>query len=226
MSDTSMNNISINNSPTLSQHGTRKDYVDGKFNNAVLTGNATVPTGSKLLLIDAPTLSTHASNKQYVDTKFSSPRTILSALTYVNELVGGGVLPSTPTTTNTTTFSEFNFTGATLITPALSGFTLVSAGVFQYTGTDTRVFNFNIDIGVVTAVADQLVQMVLLNGSNNVIQPTLSQFYTSTTDKNGGSSVNLTLSLSTNDIIKIGVRTPRQVTTLTIENYKLQIIEN
>jgi hypothetical protein len=225
MSDTSMNNISINNSPTLAQHGTRKDYVDGKFNNTTLTGSANVPTGSSLSIVDAPTLSTHATNKQYVDTKFTSPRTILSALTYVNELAGGGTLPSTPTTTNTTTFSEFNFTGATLIT-SVNGFTLVSAGVFQYTGADTRVFNFNIDIGVVTAVADQLVQVVLLNGSNVVIQPTLSQFYTSTTDKNGGSSVNLTLSLSTNDIVKVGIRTPRQTTSLTIENYKLQIIEN
>jgi hypothetical protein len=172
------------------------------------------------------------TNQAYINfnpnsnTIYTSPRELSNIMTYVNELPGSGVLPSVVSPTAQVAFSQFVFTGATLITPTPLNFTVLSPGVLRYDGTETRWFNINIEIGVVSAAADQVVQMVLLDAVDAVIPATLSQFYTSTVDRNGGTSVNITLQLSNLNQIKIAVRTPRAATSLTLENYKLQVIEN
>ena len=185
-----------------------------------------IPTATTLEITDLPLLDTNATNKLYVDNKFSSPRVPSNIMTYVNELPGNGTLPSVPTPTAQVAFSQFLWTGSTLITSTPLNFTVVSPGVLRYDGTDTRWFNINIEIGVVSAAADQVVQVVLLDAVDAIIPASLSQFYTSTNDRNGGSSVNIALQLSNLNQIKVAVRTPRAATSLTIENYKLQIIEN
>lgn len=176
-SDTNMDNISINNQPTLPEHGTRKDYVDGRVGNlfagiadtlAVNSGSI-VPTGLGTLTV--PTDAFQIGDSFHLN--MAGDCTFTGDTLTIELLADGSVIGTiTLTTENTSTPPnpwelECDFTIRTLGV----GGTLSTNFDFTYIGTnqDQFVGSRSVEVNTInTTIVNTLDVQVTFSGTDTI----------------------------------------------------------
>lgn len=176
-SDTSMDNISINNQPTLRQHGTRKDYVDARVGNlfagiadtAVLNAGSIIPSGIGTTTVPENTFQIGDS----FHLNMAGDCTFTGDTLTIELLADGSVIGTiTLTTENTSTPPnpwelECDFTIRTLGV----GGTLSTNFDFTYIGTnqDQFVGSRSVEVNTInTTIVNTLDVQVIFSGTDTI----------------------------------------------------------